>query len=644
MGKYVEDSKKLLEYVGGKENVSAVTHCVTRMRFVLNDPKKADIDKIEDIGIVKGTFTQSGQFQVIIGNEVADFYNDFVAVSGIEGVSKAEVKQASKSNQNKLQKLMGDLGEIFAPLIPALICGGLILGFRNVIDQIAMFENGTKTLVEISQFWAGVDSFLWLIGEAVFHFLPVAIVWSITKKMGTSQVLGIILGITLVSPQLLNAYAVAGTAPADIPVWDFGSFKIQMIGYQAQVIPAILAGFVLVYLEKFFRKVSPSYISMIVVPFFSLVPAVIIAHTVVGPIGWKIGDWISQGVWAGLTSNFKWIFALFFGFIYAPLVITGLHHMTNAIDVQLTNTFGGTLLWPMIALSNIAQGSAVLAMIYLQRKNEKSKEINISSCISCYLGVTEPAMFGVNLKHSFPFFSAMTGSALAALFSVSTGVMASSIGVGGLPGILSIKPGFWLKFGIAMAIAIVVPFVLTVVFGKKRLAPEDLYGKDIYKEENPEKLIDGETTAEGEFDFVAPMTGRVLDLDDVSDKVFSDRLMGDGFAIELTESEVVSPVDGVVEMTYPSKHAFGIKASSGEEILIHLGMDTVELNGEGFESFVETNDRVKKGQLLCKIDLDYVKDQGKSLVSPVIFTSGEKIKLLGKDTIKQNEKVIELES
>lgn len=644
MGKYVEDSKKLLEYVGGKENVSAVTHCVTRMRFVLNDPKKADIDKIEDIGIVKGTFTQSGQFQVIIGNEVADFYNDFVAVSGIEGVSKAEVKQASKSNQNKLQKLMGDLGEIFAPLIPALICGGLILGFRNVIDQIAMFENGTKTLVEISQFWAGVDSFLWLIGEAVFHFLPVAIVWSITKKMGTSQVLGIILGITLVSPQLLNAYAVAGTAPADIPVWDFGSFKIQMIGYQAQVIPAILAGFVLVYLEKFFRKVSPSYISMIVVPFFSLVPAVIIAHTVVGPIGWKIGDWISQGVWFGLTSNFKWLFALFFGFIYAPLVITGLHHMTNAIDVQLANTFGGTLLWPMIALSNIAQGSAVLAMIYLQRKNEKSKEINIPSCISCYLGVTEPAMFGVNLKHSFPFFSAMTGSALAALFSVSTGVMASSIGVGGLPGILSIKPGFWLKFGIAMAIAIVVPFILTVMFGKKRLAPEDLYGKDIYKEENQENVIDGETAAAGEFDFVAPMTGRVLDLDDVSDKVFSDRLMGDGFAIELTESEVVSPVDGVVEMTYPSKHAFGIKASSGEEILIHLGMDTVELNGEGFESFVETNDRVKKGQLLCKIDLDYVKDQGKSLVSPVIFTSGEKIKLLGKDTIKQNEKVIELES
>lgn len=283
-------------------------------------------------------------------------------------------------------------------------------------------------------------------------------------------------------------------------------------------------------------------------------------------------------------------------------------------------------------------------MIYLQRKNEKSKEVNIPSCISCYLGVTEPAMFGVNLKYSFPFFSAMAGSALAALFSVSTGVMASSIGVGGLPGILSIKPGFWLKFAIAMAIAIVVPFILTVILGQKKLAPEDLYGKDIYKEDNPEKLIDGETAAAGESDFVAPMTGRVLDLDEVDDKVFADKLMGDGFAIELTESEVVSPVDGLVAMTYPSKHACGIKADSGEEILIHIGMDTVELEGKGFESFVEANQRVKKGDLLCKVDLDYVKNQGKSLVSPIIFTSGEKVKLLGKDTVKRNEKVIELES
>ncbi len=226
------------------------------MRFVLVDPKKADVKDIEKIPSAKGTFTQSGQFQVIIGNEVQEFYNDFIQVSGIEGVSKEAVKNSAKGQQNFIQRLMSNLGEIFAPIIPALICGGLILGFRNCIDSIAFFENGTKTLVEISQFWAGVDSFLWLIGEAVFHFLPVGIVWSITKKMGTSQILGIVLGLTLVSPQLLNAYLVANTPISEIPVWDFGFVQVQMIGYQAQVIPAILAGFALVYLEKFHQLQS----------------------------------------------------------------------------------------------------------------------------------------------------------------------------------------------------------------------------------------------------------------------------------------------------------------------------------------------------------------------------------------------------
>ena len=477
MAKFTKDATELLKLVGGKENIQAVTHCVTRMRFVLRDPSKADIAAIEDLPSVKGTFTQSGQFQVIIGNEIQEFYNDFVKISGIEGVSKEEVKQTAKSQQNTIQKIMSNMGEIFAPIIPALIVGGLILGFRNVIDSMAIMEGGTKTLCQVSQFWSGVDHFLWLIGEAIFHFLPVGIVWSITKKMGTTQILGIVLGITLVSPQLLNAYAVAGTAAADIPVWNFGFATVQMIGYQAQVIPAMLAGFTLVYLEKFFRKISPSYVSMIVVPFCSLLIAVILAHTVLGPIGWTIGDWISQIVWAGLNSPVKWLFEAVFGFVYAPLVITGLHHMTNAIDSQLIASFGGTNLWPMIALSNIAQGSAVLAMIVLQKKNEKAQQLSIPACISCYLGVTEPAMFGVNIKYGFPFISAMIGSAIAAMFSVSTGVTAVSIGVGGLPGILSIFPQYMIKFAIAMLIAIVVPFVLTFIMGKKKLTEQDLNGK-----------------------------------------------------------------------------------------------------------------------------------------------------------------------
>ncbi len=431
-------------------------------------PGKADVAGIEGMKAVKGSFTQSGQFQVIIGNGVADFYNDFVAVAGVEGVSKDAVKQAAKKNQNVLQRAITAIAEIFAPLIPAIIVGGLILGFRNCIDSLYLFENGTKTLAEMSQFWAGMDSFLWLIGEAVFHMLPVGICWSVTKKMGTTQILGIILGLTLVSGQLLNAYSVATTAADSIPYWDFGAFRINMIGYQAQVLPAILAAFTLCYLEKFFRKITPQVISMVVVPFCSLLLSVVAAHFILGPIGWKIGSAISSVVYAGITGSFKVVFGAVFGFVYAPLVITGLHHMTNAIDLQLIADYEGTMLWPMIALSNIAQGSAVLGMIWLQKKDARAQEVNVPACISCYLGVTEPAIFGVNLKHMFPFICGMIGSACAGVVCVAAGVTANAIGVGGLPGILSIKPVFMPMFAVCMAIAVAVPFLLTAVVGKKK--------------------------------------------------------------------------------------------------------------------------------------------------------------------------------
>lgn len=473
MSKFTKDISDLLDYIGGEENISSVSHCATRLRFVLKDPKKADIKKIESLKSIKGTFTQAGQFQIIIGNEVSTFYNELIQKADIKVSTKEQSKIEGRQNLNLLQRIISHLGEIFAPLIPAIVVGGLILGFRNIIGDIKMLEGGTKTLVEVSQFWAGTHHFLWLIGEAIFHFLPVGITWSIARKMGTTQILGIVLGLTLVSPQLLNAYGVAGGA--EIPFWDFGFAQIKMIGYQAQVIPAILAGYVLSTLEIKLRKVVPEYISMIVVPFLSLVPTVLIAHTILGPIGWQIGTVISNGVYAGLTSAIRWLFAAVFGFFYAPLVITGLHHMTNAIDLQLMSEFGGTNLWPMIALSNIAQGSAVLAIIYLHKNNEDEKQVSIPATISCYLGVTEPAMFGINLKYAYPFLAAMIGSAIAAVFSVGTGVMANSIGVGGLPGILSIQPQHMFKFAIAMLISIVVPFSLTVIFSRsKKFAKNEL--------------------------------------------------------------------------------------------------------------------------------------------------------------------------
>lgn len=631
MGKYTKDAQQLLELVGGKQNIAAVSHCVTRMRFVLHDPAKADVAKIEEMKVAKGTFTQAGQFQVIIGNTVGEFYNDFTAVAGIEGVSKEAVKQAAKQNQNVLQRVISALAEIFAPLIPAIITGGLILGFRNCIDSIYFFENGTKTLCDISQFWSGIDSFLWLIGEAVFHMLPVGICWSVTKKMGTTQMLGIVLGLTLVSGQLLNAYSVASTAAADIPAWDFGFFKVNMIGYQAQVIPAILAAFCLVYLEKFFTKITPQVISMVVVPFCSLVLAVVAAHFILGPVGWKIGSAISAVVYAGITGSFKVVFSAVFGFIYAPLVITGLHHMTNAIDLQLIADYEGTMLWPMIALSNIAQGSAVLGMVYLQRKDARAQEVNVPSCISCYLGVTEPAIFGVNLKHVFPFVCGMIGSALAAVISVSTGTTANAIGVGGIPGILSIQPQFMGTFAISMVVAVAVPFVLTVLVGKRKLAPAgNGADRDVETVKTAKGgVADGNSmAAEGErkdnckiSGLTAFLDGQVIPLQEVNDGVFSAGIMGDGLAIRPENDIVYAPADGKVAVVMEeSKHACGLVLDNGMEILIHVGIDTVSMNGDGFAYLIKEGQRVKTGDPLIRFDRDKIRKAGYQDVTVMVVT------------------------
>ena len=628
MAKYQADVQTLLRAIGGRENIQAVSHCMTRMRFVLADPAKADTAAIEAIPAVKGTFTQAGQFQVIIGNDVAIFYNEFTACAGIEGVSKDAVKAAAQTKQSLLQRIMGTLGEIFAPIIPALICGGLILGFRNIIGEINFLGGGTQSLADVSQFWAGMYSFLWLIGEAVFHMLPVGIVWSITKKMGTTQILGIILGLTLVSPQLLNGFSVATTAVEGIPVWDFGFVQIQMIGYQGQVIAAMLAGFVLVYLEKFFKKICPEVVSMIVVPFCSLVPAVLVAHTIVGPIGWQIGDAIASVVYAGLTSNVRWLFAALFGLLYAPIVMTGLHHMTNAIDSQLVNLYGGTNLWPMIALSNIAQGSAVLAMSVLQKKNERAQQVNIPACISCYLGVTEPALFGVNLKYGFPLVCGMIGSACGAVISIGTGVEAYSIGVGGLPGILSIKPQFWLNFLIAMLVAVAVPFVLTILVGSRKLSAADRGLSTAAAEPaapsvapDAEEQPQAEPPAAGAEGVTAPLSGRVIPMEEIPDQVFSQGILGEGVGIEPTGNVVVAPADATVcSVIEDSRHAVGLTLDNGAELLIHVGIDTVSMNGDGFQLHVKEGDRVHLGDKLITFDPEKIKAAGHPTTTAFLVT------------------------
>lgn len=513
MGKYTQDAQQLLRLIGGKENIAAVSHCVTRMRFVLNDPSKADVEAIEAMKVVKGSFTQAGQFQVIIGNAVADFYNDFVKVAGVEGVSKDAVKQAAKKNQNVLQKVIAALAEIFAPLIPA-----------------------------------------------------------------------------------------------------------------------IMAAFVLVYLERVFRKISPQVISSVVVPFCSLVLAVMAAHFIVGPIGWKIGSAISSVVYAGITGSFKVVFGAIFGFVYAPLVITGLHHMSNAIDLQLIADYGGTMLWLMIALSNIAQGSAVMGMIILQKKNVAAQEVNVPAGISCYLGVTEPAIFGVNLKYGFPFICGMIGSAISAVVCVMTSTTANAVGVGGIPGILSIQPKYMGSFAICMVIAFVIPMTLTFIVGKKKLSMADRVGAgdsadtvDVSAEAGSISATENTETTElngdGANTLRAFLTGKVIPLKEVNDGVFSEGVMGDGLAILPENDTLYAPCDGEVTVLMDeSRHACGLTLENGMEILLHIGIDTVEMQGDGFEYLVSLNQKVKQGTPLVRFDREKIRTAGHPDVTVCIVT------------------------
>ncbi|MDG2956766.1 PTS trehalose transporter subunit IIBC [Bisgaard Taxon 10/6] len=455
---------ELIVYIGGRENIVTVTHCITRLRFVLNDESKVNAKAIEELPMVKANFSTGGQYQVVIGQEVGDYYKILLEKTGLASVDKEQVKAAARQNQKWYENLISHMADIFIPLLPALISGGLILGFRNVIGDIKMFDDGTKTLVDISTFWASMHSFLWLIGEAIFFFLPVGICWSIARKMGTSPILGITLGITLVSSQLMNSYALGSQIPE---VWDFGLFSIEKVGYQAQVIPAIMAGLTLSYIERFLNKIVPDFLNLIIVPVTSLILAVFLAHSIIGPIGREIGNGVAFVVKAAMTGEFAPIGAALFGFLYAPLVVTGVHQTSLAIDMQMIQSIGGTPVWPLIALSNIAQASAVVAVLIMAKK-ASVREIAVPAALSAYLGVTEPAMYGINLKYRFPMLCAMTGSACAALICGFAGVLAGSIGVGGLPGILSIQHQYWGFYALAMLVAIVVPLVLTMAVYKRK--------------------------------------------------------------------------------------------------------------------------------------------------------------------------------
>ncbi|EOR24789.1 PTS system trehalose-specific transporter subunits IIBC [Niallia nealsonii AAU1] len=455
----------IIEAIGGKENISAATHCVTRLRFALADEGKVNKEKLESIDLVKGSFSTNGQFQVVIGpGTVEKVYKELINQTGASEGTKDDVKKASEQNLNPLQRAVKMLADIFIPILPAIVTAGLLMGINNVLTGEGIFFE--QSVVQAYPQWADFASIINLIANTAFTFLPGLIGWSAMNRFGASPLLGIVLGLMLVHPDLLNAWGY-GSAE-EIPTWNIFGLEVEKVGYQGQVLPVLIASYVLAKLEIFLRKRIPDSFQMLFVAPIALLVTGFVSFIAIGPITFFIGNLITDGVVA--IFDFAPILGgLIYGGLYAPLVITGMHHTFLAVDLQLIGSTGGTFLWPMVALSNIAQGSAALAMLFVL-KDEKLKSLSITSAISAYLGVTEPALFGVNLRFRFAFISAIIGSAIAGAFISIQAVKAPSIGVGGLPAFLSIFPDNWGAFFMGMAIVLIVPFLLTLLFGKVRKA------------------------------------------------------------------------------------------------------------------------------------------------------------------------------
>ncbi|RAK18860.1 PTS system trehalose-specific IIB component (Glc family) /PTS system trehalose-specific IIC component (Glc family) [Anoxybacillus vitaminiphilus] len=457
--------ENIVEAIGGKENIVAATHCVTRLRFALKDEGKVNKEALESIDIVKGSFSANGQFQVVIGQGLVDkVYNEMVEMTGIGRATKQEIKDAAEAKLNPLQRAIKALADIFIPILPAIVTAGLLMGINNVLTGPGIFYDD-KSFVEVHKEWADLASIINLIANTAFVFLPGLIGWSAVNKFGGSPLLGIVLGLMLVHPDLLNAWGWgAAKQEGNIPVWNLFGLEIQKVGYQGQVLPVLVASYVLAKIEVFLRKRIPDAFQLLLVAPLALLITGFLAFIAIGPVTFAIGNAITN-VFVGIFDNVPAIGGLIYGALYAPLVVTGMHHTFLPVDLQLISSTGGTFLWPILVMSNIAQGSAALAMMFVA-KDEKLKGLSLTSAVSAYLGITEPAMFGVNLRFRYPFIAAMTGAAIAGMFITLNKVIAPSIGVGGLPGFLSIVPQKWIPFFIGMAIAIAVPIVLTWIFAK----------------------------------------------------------------------------------------------------------------------------------------------------------------------------------
>ena len=642
---YRKTAQEIYDHIGKKENIISAAHCATRLRLVIGDNSKADKEYVENIEGVKGVFFAQGQMQIILGTGVVNkVYDEFIRIAGVSESSKEDLKKVAASRANPVQRMIKTLGDIFVPIIPAIVASGFLMGIMEALNF--MVNNGFLN-IDTS---GSIYTFAQLFSNTAYTFLPILIAYSGAKVFGANPYLGAVIGMIMIHPNLQNAWTVATEGvKATQKVW-FGLYSVDMIGYQGHVIPVIIAVWVLAQIEKRLHKIVPAMFDLFVTPLVSVFVTGYLTLSIIGPIFVAVEN--------GLLNGIQWLIALPFGVgsfimgaLYAPTVVAGVHHMYTIIDLGQISKFGVTYWLPLASAVNIAQGGAALA-VALKTKDQKIKSMAVPSALSACMGITEPAIFGVNLRFGKPFVMGCIGGAFGALFASVTGLGATGTGVTGIFGILlclNNPVSYLLMFVIAFGVA----FVLTWLFGYKNVAADKstVINKDAKYSESTESVeIIGDklaTEKDNPDDAVlySISEGTAILLSQVNDATFASEVLGKGVAVIPSKGEVVAPCDATVETIFDTKHAVGLSTENGMELLIHIGINTVELEGKYYTAHVKAGDHVNKGQLLISFDMDKIKDAGYDMTTPLIVTNSDDykdVKILQEGSVTPSDKVLEI--
>ncbi|HBU81933.1 MULTISPECIES: sucrose-specific PTS transporter subunit IIBC [Paenibacillus] len=617
-------AQDVIRAIGGKENIASFAHCATRLRIMVNDKDKIDQKQVENIDKVKGAFFNSGQYQIIFGTGTVNRIFEEVEKLGIEGTSKEDVKSQGKKEGNAFQRAIRTFGDVFVPIIPVLVATGLFMGLRGLLTQNEILSLFGATPEDISPNFL---LFTQILTDTAFAFLPALVAWSAFRVFGGSPVLGIVLGLMLVNPALPNAYAVADGSAQPLHMFGF----IPVVGYQGSVLPAFFVGLIGAKFEKVLRRRVPEALDLILTPFITLTVMITLGLFAIGPVFHSLEEWVLHGTTAVLGLPFG-IAGIIIGFFHQIIVVTGVHHIFNFLEIQLLEKTGFNPFNAIITCAMAAQGAACLA-VGLKTKNTKLKALALPSSFSAFLGITEPAIFGVNLRYMKPFIMGLVGGAvggfLASLFHLQGTGMAVTVIPGTLLYLNSQLPLYILSNVVAMGIA----FALTWFFGyKDQPVAEEVssHAEEENKSEVPAQKSNpsasqavNHRTKVGILEIVSPMTGTAVALEQVPDPAFSEKHMGEGIAIEPSEGKVFAPFDGVIaHVMNKSKHAVILEHETGVQMLVHIGINTVGLKGEGFTAHVNSGDIVTAGQLLIEFDMEAIQAAGLPLITPVLIPNG----------------------